>query len=72
MSDKSKVEPTKEEYTHTTVKLGDQFVSFADSAVIGTVTKIWFDRGHGLTISWSNGNVSELYFVELKNPRHAK
>lgn len=70
MTEKKKVQDSTEQYTEKTVKVGDQFVSFADSTVIGTVTELWFDRGHGLTITWSNGNQSKLYFLELKNPRH--
>ena len=56
-------------YTKENTPIGSKFVSFADKSVIGTVVKYWHDRGDGLTIQWSNGNVSELYWEELKNDR---
>lgn len=66
---KNRVEEANEVYTKETAPVGAKFISFADPTVIGTVVKHWFDRGDGLTIQWSNGNISDLYFEELKNPR---
>jgi hypothetical protein len=65
----NKTSETSDAYTKETAPVGSKFVSFKDPSVIGTVTEHWFDRGDGLTIKWTNGNVSKLYFEELKNPK---
>lgn len=62
------IKESNEVYTKSNVPVGTKFQSFVEN-VTGVVTEHWNDRGDGLTIAWTNGNVSKLYFEELKNPR---